>query len=317
VAWVRIRTAEPRDAEALAAIYNAEVVSGTSTWATEPETVAERAAWLAAHPPDRYPVLVAELEGRVAGWASLSPYDPRGGWAGTVVCSLYVDGSCRRRGVGSALLEALLLRGEALGYRVALAVVSADNRASLALLARAGFWTVGRLEGVGQKLGRTLDAVLLQRHLPRRAGAVVRDPRGRVLFVRREAEGRVWWVLPGGTVEPGERPEEAAARELAEETGLAVAVGPLGYRVFRRGRLQLYFQATLLDPATAAGAERRTAASAERGRSTPEWLPPEAVARLPCRPACVARDLAAGRPWPAAVQVVYEEDDAGAGTGRR
>ncbi|HEY2194969.1 MAG TPA: NUDIX domain-containing protein [Actinomycetospora sp.] len=58
------------------------------------------------------------------------------------------------------------------------------------------------------------------------AGAVVRDPAGRLLLVRRAHDpeaGR--WTLPGGRVEPGETPADAAAREVAEETGLEVVVG--------------------------------------------------------------------------------------------
>ena len=315
----RLRTASPADLPAIAAIYNEEVLQGTSTWATEPVTLEERAGWLAAHPPQRYPVLVAETGGEVAGWASLSPWNPRGGWSGTVEVSVYVGGAWRRRGVGPLLLEEACRRGAWAGHRVALALVSADNAASLRMCRQAAFAEAGRLRGVGHKFGRVLDCVLLQRNLSSRAGAVVRDARGRTLWIRREQEGRRWWVLPGGHVDPGEWPEDAARRELLEEAGLRVRLGPLGYRVIRHGRMQVYFLGEI-EAQTGPGGqgpEFTADAALERGTYAPEWLAPDDIASRACVPAGIAADLVRGEPWPSPPRTLVEEPEEGAsGSGR-
>ena len=295
-----LRPARQDDVPAIAAIYNREVETSTATWALEPVTLEERAAWLAAHPVDRYPVVVAEFGTAVAGWGCLSPYNPRGGWAGTVECSVYVDAALRGRGAGPALLEEICRRGARAGHAVALALVSADNASSLRMCRAAAFVESGRLRGVGRKFGLTLDCVYLQRFLRSRAGAVVRDDRGRVLWMRRRADGRQWWILPGGHVEAGEWPEETVCRELEEETGLRVRVGALGYRVARRGRLQLYYAAEVeaVVGTGRRGPEFAPAAAAARGTYDPEWLDPAEIAARPCVPAGVAEALARGDPWP-------------------
>lgn len=306
---MRLRLAAPADLPAIAAIYNREIETGTATWDVQPVTLEERAAWLAAHPPDRYPVLVAEAGGEILGWGSLSPHSPRGGWAPTVECSVYVGHAHRGRGVGARLLDELCRLGGELGYGAALASISADNAASLRMCMREGFFEAGRLLRVGRKFGQVLDCVLLERFLRIRAGAVVRDPDGRILFMRREREGQVWWILPGGGVEAGERPEQAARRELLEETGVEVRLGGLGYRVFRHGRLQLYFAgeiARVVGP-RGDGPEYAPGVAERKGTYAPEWLAPQEVGVRHCVPVPVCAALARGDGWPAEPVTLYEE----------
>lgn len=304
-----VRLATPADLPAITAIYNAEVLGGTATWQTEPETAAQRAAWFAAHAPDRHPVLVAVAGEELAGWGSLSPFNARGGWAGTLECSVYVAPTHRGAGVGRLILDSLCRRGSLLGHAAVLALVSGDNAASIAMCEREGFFQAGRLLQVGRKFGRTLDCVVLQRFLRERAGAVVGDGAGRTLFLRRELNGALWWVVPGGTVEAGETPEEAARREVLEETGLLVRLGPLGYRIFRHGRIQRYFSATVerqVSP-TGAGPEFAPERIALRGTYTPEWLTPAEVAARHCVPPPLAEAVARGEPWPVEPRTLYDE----------
>ena len=295
-----LRPAAEADLPAITSIYNAEVVCSTSTWDTEPVSLDERRAWLLAHPPQRHPVLVLEEDGAVVAWGSLSPFSERCGWAGTVVCSVYVAGERRGRGRGRLVLDGLCRRGAELGHQVAVAMISADNAASVRMCAAEGFFEAGRLWGVGRKFDRSLDCVLLQRYLRERAGAVVRDAEGRSLWIRREHNGDAWWILPGGSVEPGETPEATARRELLEETGLDVRLGPLGYRVLRHGRVQRYFAAEVVRVAGPAGTgpEYDAALAHRRGRATPEWLSPSEVASRRCVPPPVAAALVRGEPWP-------------------
>ena len=174
---------------------------------------------------------------------------------------------------------------------------------------REGFFVAGYLPQAGQKFGRTLDLVLLQRFLRVRAGVVLRDHAGRVLWIRRELEGRTWWILPGGGMEAGERPEEAAGRELREEAGLDVALGPVGYRVFHHGRLELYFQGLDATPSAggATGPEHAATRQAERGTYTPEWLDPAAADGRTLIPAPVAGHLAAETRWPTAPVTFFDD----------
>jgi len=116
--------------------------------------------WDAAHPSLR---LVAEGEGVVVGWAALSPYSDRRCYRGVGEESVYVGAAARGRGVGRALLDALIERAEADGYWTLLAGIFPENVASLALHAAAGFRIVGRHEGLGEKDGVWRDVLLLER----------------------------------------------------------------------------------------------------------------------------------------------------------
>ena len=159
-----LRDATVADVPAISAIYNHYVLHSTSTYQTEAETESDRAAWLASH-VGRYAVVVAELDGRVVGWASLSRYKERAAYEPTVEDSVYVDESFHGRGIGRALLEHLIDRAGRLGHHSILAVVSSDQPASIALHERCGFERVAHLREVGRKFERWLDVIFLQRML--------------------------------------------------------------------------------------------------------------------------------------------------------
>ncbi|MEO6340051.1 MAG: N-acetyltransferase family protein, partial [Caulobacteraceae bacterium] len=112
-----------------------------------------------------YPLLVAEWEGRVVGYASFGDFRPFQGYRHTVENSVYVAPDAHRRGVGRVLMEALIHRARAMGKHVMVAGIEAENLASIRLHAAAGFVEVGRLPQVGRKFGRWLDLVFMQRAL--------------------------------------------------------------------------------------------------------------------------------------------------------
>jgi phosphinothricin acetyltransferase len=156
-----LRPATIADLVAINAIYNHSVLYSTATYQTEPSTDAERAAWFAAH-GEKHPVIVAEIDGRVVGWGSLSPFHARAAFVRTVEESVYIHQDFHRRGIGKAILTDLLARAKSLGHHRVIAAISGDQQPSLALHQSMGFTERGRLTEVGLKFGRWLDLVYLE-----------------------------------------------------------------------------------------------------------------------------------------------------------
>lgn len=162
----RIRPATAADAEAIRAIYNHAVAHTTASLDTEPRSADTQALWMERHAFDPYPAFVADVAGTVAGWASLSPYNPKPGYRATAENSLYVHPDWKGRGIGGALLDHLLDDAPARGVRTIVALITADNAVSLALHRRRGFDDAGLLRRVGRKFDRWVDVALLQWHAP-------------------------------------------------------------------------------------------------------------------------------------------------------
>ncbi len=161
-----VRPALAADLPGIAAIYDREVREGTATFDTVPRSGPEWADWLTAHPADRFPVIVAAAaDGEVAGWASLSPWSTRLGYAGTVEASVFVAPDRQGQGLGRRLCDAMLGTARHCGHRVVLGRIEASNGASLRLFETCGFRTVGTMHGVGLKFGRELDVVLVERRV--------------------------------------------------------------------------------------------------------------------------------------------------------
>lgn len=157
---LKIRTARPEDLPALTEIYNYEVLHGVATFDLHPRTLEERRVWLEAHNVDNHPLLTAELEGTVAGYASLSPYREKEAYRSTVELSVYVAPEARGRGVATALMETILdLARKDEGTHTVVSVITAGNAASVRLHEKFGFTYCGTLPAVGKKFGRYLDTV--------------------------------------------------------------------------------------------------------------------------------------------------------------
>lgn len=163
-----VRRAAPADAEAVAAIYTQGIEARTATFETEPRTADDRrrAIEAAAAPGARFPVLVAEADGRVLGWASLTEHSPRACYRGIAECSVYVDAAARGRGVGARLLPALVDEARRLGFWKLVSRAFPFNEASRAMCRRAGFREVGVYERHARLDGRWLDVVIVERLLP-------------------------------------------------------------------------------------------------------------------------------------------------------
>jgi L-amino acid N-acyltransferase YncA len=159
---VRTRPAVASDAEGVVAIYNDAVLRTTATFDLEPRSVVEQRRRLAEAGP-RHPFLVAELDGAVVGWACLIPWSERPAYAATAEVSVYVRADQRGRGIGRALLNALVDGAVSAGLHTLLARVADGNPASLRLHESMGFDRVGTMREVGRKFDRWIDVHLMQR----------------------------------------------------------------------------------------------------------------------------------------------------------
>jgi phosphinothricin acetyltransferase len=164
-----IRTARPADAEALARIYNEGVAERIATFETQPRSAADFAERIAL--AERWPVVAAEHDGRVVGWAAVSEYNPRECYRGVGEATLYVERAARRHGVGRQLLGELAAAAERAGYWKLIGRLFPENEPSRALLRDCGFSDVGVHRRHGRLDGNWRDVLVVERLLGEAADA--------------------------------------------------------------------------------------------------------------------------------------------------
>ena len=166
---ISIRAADRSDARDIAAIYNEGIRGRGATFETRERTASEIEGWFAPPPGPiafpSHPFFVAECDGVVSGWVHASVYRPREAYRRIAEYSIYVAGSSQGRGVGDALMAALLPACEVAGITKLIARIFPENRASLALCTRHGFRTVGTYENHGMLDGVWRDVVIVERCL--------------------------------------------------------------------------------------------------------------------------------------------------------
>jgi L-amino acid N-acyltransferase YncA len=155
---VNIRIADLHDLPAIVEIYNQAVPTHRSTANTTPATVEGRKTWFHEHKPHKHPIYVAEMNGEVIGWCSLSVYRPgRSALRFTAEVSCYVDGNNQGQGVGRDLINHALDAGPSLGIKNVIAVLIDRNEASRKMFEKLGFQQWGYLPRVldfdGQECG--------------------------------------------------------------------------------------------------------------------------------------------------------------------
>ena len=161
-----VRAAVPADLEPVAAICAHYVLTTVTTFEEVSPTAADWRQRLDDLARRNLPFLVAEENGTVCGYAYASPWRPKPAYRYTVEDTVYVSPAHTGRGVGRALLGALLTGCEQAGARQVIAVIAdTGGDASVELHRRLGFTTAGRLRRVGRKHGRWIDTVLMQREL--------------------------------------------------------------------------------------------------------------------------------------------------------
>lgn len=161
---VIVRRAKEEDAGDIARIYNYAVLNTTATFDMEPKSVEDRVEWLREH-GEQYPVFVAELNNKIVGWSSLSPYGERPAYRFTVENAIYIDCEYQGRGIGSLLLQVLLQSADESGYHAVIALVVKGNDSSARLHERFDFKLVGVMHEVGRKFDRWLDLLIYEKIL--------------------------------------------------------------------------------------------------------------------------------------------------------
>ena len=162
---VAIRAMSAADAEAVLAIYQAGMDAGNASFEdTAPTWAAFDAGKLAAHR-----LVAVNTRDTVLGWVAISPVSARAVYAGVVEHSVYVDPAARGRGVGRALLDALIASTEAAGIWTIQSGIFPENTASRALHRAAGFRELGIRERIGRHASqgnRWRDVVFIERRSP-------------------------------------------------------------------------------------------------------------------------------------------------------
>lgn len=159
---LKVRRAAFEDLSAITEIYNQAILKTTATFDTEPKTVENQKTWFENH-GTKYLLLVAEEDGKVLGWASLSRWSDRCAYSDTAEISLYVDEKYRGKGIGKKLLRTIIQEGEKTGIHSVIARIAEGNETSIHLHQSVGFEHIGIMKEVGRKFGRLLDVYLMQK----------------------------------------------------------------------------------------------------------------------------------------------------------
>ena len=158
---IHIRSATDSDQQAIMEIYNDAVLNTTATFDTDPRTIEKQMEWFRKHKKN-HPVLVAENDNVIIGWASLSPWSDRCAYDTTVEISIYVHKDFRGQGIGSKLLEIITLEGKKENNHTVISRISQGNETSIHLHEKFGYHHVGVMKEVGFKFGKFLDVYIMQ-----------------------------------------------------------------------------------------------------------------------------------------------------------
>jgi L-amino acid N-acyltransferase len=157
-----IRQAILPDLEAITEIYNQAILNTVATFDTETKTAEGQRGWFEQH-GERHPILVAEQDGILVGWASLSAWSDRCAYSDTAEISLYIAENHRGQGIGRRLSEAIIKAGRDAGLHTLIARITEGNIASIHIAESQGFEHIGIMREVGRKSGRLLDVHLMQK----------------------------------------------------------------------------------------------------------------------------------------------------------
>jgi phosphinothricin acetyltransferase len=159
---ISVRRATDADLEHIQRIYNDAILTTTATWDEQPWEWERRLAWWEEHNNPLEPILVAQVDGAVVGFAYLTRYSAKSGWRFTRENTIYIDAGWRGRGIGRVLLSGLIDEARRIGVHLVVASITTENEVSIGLHASLGFEVVGTFREAGYKFGRRLDTCFMQ-----------------------------------------------------------------------------------------------------------------------------------------------------------
>jgi L-amino acid N-acyltransferase len=158
---IHIREAAINDLPAMLDIYNDAIKNLTATFDLEEQSLEQRKYWFEKY-GGNYPLIVAEIQGEIAGYSGLSPYNEKAAYQHTTELSVYLSQKHRGKGIGTSLLHEILHRARDLQYHSIIAGITHGNEASVKLHEKFGFELAGRLREVGFKFGQWQDVCYYQ-----------------------------------------------------------------------------------------------------------------------------------------------------------
>lgn len=158
-----LRKATLEDLGEITDIYNYAIENLTATFDENQKTIEERKIWFETHQIDKYPLIVAEEEGEILGWGSISPFRERSAYRFTGETSIYVRKDIQGQGIGTRLLKKLIDLTRESDLHTLIAVIADGNEASIRLHANLGFQIVGQMQEIGYKFEDWVDVLLMQK----------------------------------------------------------------------------------------------------------------------------------------------------------
>ena len=157
-----IRKARPEDVPAINDILNEAIENTCVNWAWNKRSMEDAQRWYEQHNCERYCIYVAEVNGNVAGYGSLSSFRNKQGYWPVAENSLYVHKDFRRRKIGSALLQKLIESAHDNGLGAITAWIDSANKQSIVMHEKHGFYTTGEMKNVGEKWGERRSVTIMQ-----------------------------------------------------------------------------------------------------------------------------------------------------------
>jgi L-amino acid N-acyltransferase YncA len=159
---LKIRSAVLQDLNAITEIYNQAVRNSIATFDINPKTLEEQKVWFSHFGPE-YPILVAQQDDLIVGWACLSRWSDRSAYSSTAEISLYIRENYQGRGIGKKLSAAIIQAGEDAGLHAIIARIAEGNAISVHIAESFGFEHIGIMKEVGRKFDKFLDVYLMQK----------------------------------------------------------------------------------------------------------------------------------------------------------
>lgn len=159
---IKIRNATLNDLKDITIIYNEAIVKTNATFDTEKKTIDEQKKWFESHGP-KNPIIVAEQDENIVGWASLSEWSDRCAYSDTAEISLYVLEKYQGKGIGKKLMKSIVEQGKKAGLHTLIARITDGNEISVHLHKMVGFESIGVMKECGWKFNKRLDVYLMQK----------------------------------------------------------------------------------------------------------------------------------------------------------